>query len=112
MPAPEQPYTSSGFAIINPYGGIWTDKVFATEKEALKYLRDYWGEARELNEFKLAYAHLKVETEGKRQNGRREDFLGNRALHQQRAFLLVIRRPRQVLSGRLEPIDCRCDQVF
>lgn len=53
-------YTRSGLAIINPYGGIWTDKIFPDAHEALKYLRDYWGNERDLREYKLAYASLEV----------------------------------------------------
>ena len=36
--------TSHGIAIINPYGGIWTDTLFKTPEEAAKYLRNFWGQ--------------------------------------------------------------------
>ncbi len=33
----------NGYAIINPYGGIWTESLFKTPEEARDYLRRFWA---------------------------------------------------------------------
>jgi len=54
-------YVRNGLAIINPYGGIWTDEIFQTPEDALKYLNDFWkGKNDRLKEYKLAVATLTV----------------------------------------------------
>lgn len=54
-------YVRNGFAIINPYGGIWTDEVFQTSDEAMKHLKDYWkGKNDRINEYRLAVATLTI----------------------------------------------------
>ena len=63
MPATDEPYVRTGLAIINPYGGIWTDEIFQTPEEALKYLRAFWGADKDLSNFKLAHAKLEVNLE-------------------------------------------------
>lgn len=45
-----------GIAIINPYGGIWTDELFETPEAALDYLRRYWKNDFEPEKWKLAMA--------------------------------------------------------
>ena len=40
--ADPKPLTCEGLAIINPYGGIWTPKLFDTENEARKHVMDFW----------------------------------------------------------------------
>lgn len=62
MPAPGQPYNRTGLAIINPYGGIWTDTLFQTEQEALKYLKSFWGD-QDVSRFRLACASVEVKLE-------------------------------------------------
>lgn len=54
-------YTRNGLAIINPYGGVWTDQVFQTPEDALKHLNNFWnGKNDRLNEYKLAVATLTI----------------------------------------------------
>jgi hypothetical protein len=60
MSKPEDTYTRNGLAIINPYGGIWTDRIFASDEEAMRYLRDYWGEKEDISRFKIAPAYLEL----------------------------------------------------
>jgi hypothetical protein len=46
-----------GIAIINPYGGIWTDEIFDTPEAAAECLKQFWKEApMDLSKFKLAMA--------------------------------------------------------
>jgi len=53
-----EPYTRQGIAIINPYGGIWTNEVFKTPEEALGYLKAYWKGVpnHDISKFRLAMA--------------------------------------------------------
>lgn len=53
-----KPYMKQGIAIINPYGGIWTNQVFDTPEAALTYLKSLWKDVpgHDLGEFKLAMA--------------------------------------------------------
>lgn len=54
-------YIRNGLAIINPYGGIWTDEIFQTPEDAMKYLNEFWkGKDGRLKEYKLAVATLTV----------------------------------------------------
>lgn len=54
-------YVRNGLAIINPYGGVWTDEVFQTPEDALKYLDQFWkGDNARLKEYKLAVATLTI----------------------------------------------------
>lgn len=54
-------YVRNGLAIINPYGGVWTDEVFQTPDEAMKYLNDFWkGKNDRIREYKLAVATLTI----------------------------------------------------
>lgn len=49
--------TSCGLAILNRYGGIWSDQLFKTPEEAMEHLRAYWKD-REMDPtaFRLAIA--------------------------------------------------------
>ncbi len=54
-------YVRHGIAIINPYGGIWTDEIFQTPDEALKYLKDFWkNNAVDISRYRLGIATLTV----------------------------------------------------
>jgi hypothetical protein len=54
-------YIKNGLAIINPYGGVWTDEVFQTPEDAMKYLNEFWkGKNDRLKEYKLAVATLTI----------------------------------------------------
>jgi hypothetical protein len=53
-------YKRSGLAIINPYGGIWTDRLFESDTKACEFLKRFWGDEKDLSGFKLAYAHLEI----------------------------------------------------
>lgn len=54
-------YVRNGLAIINPYGGIWTDEIFQTSDDAMKYLTEFWkGKNDRLKEYKLAVATLTI----------------------------------------------------
>ena len=54
-------YKRHGLAILSPYGGIWTDEVFQTPEDALKYINDFWkGKNDRIGEYKLAVATLTV----------------------------------------------------
>jgi hypothetical protein len=54
-------YTRHGLAIINPYGGVWTDEIFQTPEEAMEYLNKFWKNKNDrLKEYKLAVATLTV----------------------------------------------------
>lgn len=63
MTKPSETYTRIGLAIINPYGGIWTDRIFTSDEEAMRYLRDYWGQTEDISRFKIAPAYLEVKLE-------------------------------------------------
>ncbi len=59
--ADQQTYTRNGLAIINPYGGVWTDSIFQTPEDAMKYLTGFWnGKNDRLKEYKLAVATLTI----------------------------------------------------
>lgn len=52
-------YVRNGLAIINPYGGVWTDEIFQTPEAAMKHLTGFWkGGNDRLKEYKLAVATL------------------------------------------------------
>lgn len=55
-PDKREEYTKVGLAIINPYGGVWTDEIFETPEAALAYLKKFWKERRDFVGFKLAMA--------------------------------------------------------
>lgn len=46
---------TTGLAIINPCGALWTDEIFDSPQAALKYLKKHHPKA-EIEEFKLAQA--------------------------------------------------------
>lgn len=49
--------TTHGLAIVNPYGGVWTDEVFETPEKALEYFKKFWGpHAIDMDKFSLAVA--------------------------------------------------------
>jgi hypothetical protein len=52
------PYVKHGIAIINPYGGIWTNEVFDTPEAAYAYLRHFWKgvPTADLTRYQLAMA--------------------------------------------------------
>lgn len=57
----QQTYTRNGLAIINPYGGVWTDEVFQTPDDAMNYLKGFWdGKVDRLKGYKLAVATLTI----------------------------------------------------
>lgn len=57
----QQTYTRNGLAIINPYGGVWTDEIFQTPEDAMNYLREFWdGKNDRMKEYKLAVATLTI----------------------------------------------------
>jgi hypothetical protein len=48
---------SHGLAIINPYGGIWTDEIFEKPEDALRYLKAFWnGHNFDASKWRLALA--------------------------------------------------------
>lgn len=53
-----EPYVRQGIAIINPYGGIWTNEIFKTPEEALAFLKSFWKGVPEhdISRFRLAMA--------------------------------------------------------
>lgn len=53
-------YTRHGLAIINPYGGVWTDEIFQTPDDALAYLKRFWKDRTDFGDYKLAVATLTV----------------------------------------------------
>ena len=54
-------YVRNGLAIINPYGGVWTDKIFQSPEEAMQYLNSFWKDGNpKLKEYKLAIATLTI----------------------------------------------------
>lgn len=54
-------YTRNGIAIINPYGHVWTDRIFQKPEEAVEYLRSFWKEMpMDISKFKLAMATLTI----------------------------------------------------
>lgn len=52
------PYIRQGIAIINPYGGIWTNEIFETPEAALRHLKKYWSnnESFDPSKWRLAMA--------------------------------------------------------
>lgn len=58
----DEPYIRKGLAIINRYGGVWTDQLFRTPEEAQAYLRQFWKNVdTDLRGFKLAEASLTIQ---------------------------------------------------
>lgn len=54
-------YVRNGLAIINPYGGVWTDEIFQTPDDAMKYLKEFWKNGNNrFKEYKLAVATLTI----------------------------------------------------
>lgn len=51
---------NTGVAIINPYGGIWTDELFETVAEAREYLKSHHPNGKH-SEFKFAMAVRTIE---------------------------------------------------
>lgn len=50
----------TGLAIINPYGGVWADRLFDTAEDAMLYLKIEFPRS-DLKQFKLAMAVKTVE---------------------------------------------------
>lgn len=61
MPMKNEPYVSHGLAIVNPYGGVWTDKLFETPEQAVAYLKAFWPKGFEAGKWKLAQATQTIE---------------------------------------------------
>lgn len=53
-------YERVGLAIINPYGGVWTDSLFESPEKAAAYLKQHYPQG-DRTQFKLASARLTVE---------------------------------------------------
>ena len=53
-----EPYVRQGIAIINPYGGIWSNEIFDTPEAALAYLKSFWRNVpnHDIGKFSLAMA--------------------------------------------------------
>ena len=51
----------TGLAILNQYGGIWTDELFETPEAALAYLKSYWKDQKDLSGYRLVQAVKTIE---------------------------------------------------
>lgn len=56
-----QANVTTGLAIVNPYGGVWTNQLFKTPEEAVAYLKAFWPKGFEAEKWKLAQAVQTIE---------------------------------------------------
>ena len=58
---------AAGYAIVSPYGNVWTKTLFPTVDEASAYLRDFWGRTPwEPDKWAIAWAHVEIVVTGER----------------------------------------------
>ena len=54
------PHRSDGFVILNPFGDVWSPKVFTSEQEAMTYVSDFWTRitsAKNINGYRAVRGH-------------------------------------------------------
>jgi len=58
-------YVLRGWGIVNPYGGIWTHEIFATEDDARRHLEEFGKSMKPWNPkgFRFVRVKLTVEAE-------------------------------------------------
>jgi hypothetical protein len=55
-----KPHRSEGFVILNPFGDVWSPKVFGSETEAMTFVSDFWGRinsAKNINGYRAVRGH-------------------------------------------------------
>lgn len=48
-----KPYEFSGYVILNPYGDVWSPKLFDRPEEARDYLDRFWKDGTKVHDFKV-----------------------------------------------------------
>lgn len=58
-----KPHKLEGFVILNPFGDVWSPRVFSSEAEAMTYVGDFWARissVKNINGYRAVRGHCET----------------------------------------------------